>query len=147
MILIDTGALFALQNRRDANHRAAVACYEKHQAETFAIHGLILAEAWYLCEDRLGTEAARKVAASVAAGELELLPTEPEDVTIRSRMAFDRGAARRVLPCYSVGTNTATTRHAIGTANEATVTSPVHAGLGSVRSGVAPKGSSSTGST
>lgn len=80
MILVDTGVLLSLQNRRDRDHKRVQECYEAHAREAFFLHALILTEAWYLCESRIGVDAARALAASVSKGELGLLPVEGTDV-------------------------------------------------------------------
>lgn len=95
MILLDTGAILALLNRRDDVHRAAIACYDRLARETFAVHPLILAETWYLCESRVGTAAARAVTHSVARGELELLPVDRED--LHAALRIERRYAARKL--------------------------------------------------
>lgn len=79
MILVDTGALYALADRSDANHRAATTCLNT-LAEPLAIHGLILAETWYMLESRLGRLPARRLCEKVAAGDLTLLAVEADDI-------------------------------------------------------------------
>lgn len=79
LILADTGALYALADRADRNHDAA-ATYARGLREPLAVHSLILAEAWYLLESRLGTAPARRLCASVASGALVLLQVDPPDI-------------------------------------------------------------------
>ena len=79
MILVDTGAFYALADRRDRNHARSVACLRALD-QPLATHPLVLAEAWYLLEARLGRGPARRLCEQVAAGKVELLPVEPDDV-------------------------------------------------------------------
>ena len=79
MILVDTGAFYALADRRDVNHEAAVACLNRLDAP-LATHNLILTEAWYLLESRLGRAAARRLLEQVTQQRIELLAVEPSDL-------------------------------------------------------------------
>lgn len=81
MILVDTGAFYALANRSDVNHKAAVFCV-RSLGEPLATHNLILAEAWYLLESRLGRLPARRLCEQITAGTIELLPVEAEDISV-----------------------------------------------------------------
>lgn len=79
MILVDTGAFYALADRADRNHAAAVACLRSIRDE-LATHPLIAAEAWYLLENRLGRDVARRFADLIARGRIELLAVEAGDI-------------------------------------------------------------------
>lgn len=79
MILVDTGAFYALADRNDVNHLSAVACLGRLD-EPLATHGLVLAEAWYLLESRLGRAAARRLTEQVTKKRVELLAVEPSDL-------------------------------------------------------------------
>lgn len=79
MILVDTGAFYALADRADVNHRAAVDCLNRLD-EALVTHDLILAESWYLLESRLGRGAARRLMEQVTAGHIELLGVEARDI-------------------------------------------------------------------
>ena len=59
MILVDTGAFYALADRADRHHEAAAACLLKLD-DRLATHPLVAAETWYLLESRLGRQAARR---------------------------------------------------------------------------------------
>lgn len=79
MILVDTGAFYALANRSDKNHAVAAACLRSID-EPLATHALVLAETWYLLESRLGRAPGRRLCEKVASGGIALLPVEPEDI-------------------------------------------------------------------
>lgn len=79
MILVDTGAFYALADRADQNHAAAVACL-KTIDEELATHPLVIAEAWYLLENRLGRAVARRFAEQIALGRVAILPVEAGDI-------------------------------------------------------------------
>ena len=81
MILVDTGAFYALASRNDKNHAAAASC-ARTLTEPLATHPLILAEAWYLLESRLGRAAPRKLTEKVAAGAIALLDIQPDDIGV-----------------------------------------------------------------
>ncbi|MDW8328642.1 MAG: hypothetical protein RML48_01480, partial [Candidatus Bipolaricaulota bacterium] len=62
MILIDTGALYALTDRNDKNHRQAKKFYESAiRREVFALSLPVLTESWLLVEARLGRFFADKI--------------------------------------------------------------------------------------
>jgi uncharacterized protein len=79
VILVDTGAFYALADRADRNHAAAVTCLES-VADELATHPLVVAETWHMLEHRLGRAAARRFAEQIALGRVELLPVEASDV-------------------------------------------------------------------
>jgi hypothetical protein len=100
MILVDTGAFYALATRSDRNH-ASAARVIKDLAEPLVTHTLILAEIWYLLETRVGRLAARKLAERVVAGGVGLLSVESTDIasalTIERRYSdLDLGLADAV---------------------------------------------------
>ncbi|HEY6475242.1 MAG TPA: PIN domain-containing protein [Polyangia bacterium] len=78
MILVDTGAFYALADRADRHHAAAVACLRELD-DRLATHPLIAAEAWYLLESRLGRHAARRFTEQLAGGSVDLLLVEAAD--------------------------------------------------------------------
>jgi uncharacterized protein len=78
LILVDTGAFYALADRADRHHAAAASCLQDLD-ERLATHPLVVAETWYLLESRLGRHAARRFADQLALGRLDLLPVEAAD--------------------------------------------------------------------
>jgi predicted nucleic acid-binding protein len=80
VILVDTGAFYALADRSDRNHATAVECL-KSIDEELATHPLIVAETWYMLENRLGRSVARRFADQIALRRIELLAVEADDVT------------------------------------------------------------------
>jgi uncharacterized protein len=68
-LLVDTGILYALADRRDAWHRKVRAHLESAR-QTLLAPVTILPEVAYLLRDRIGAEAERVFVASVAKGEL-----------------------------------------------------------------------------
>jgi predicted nucleic acid-binding protein len=62
MILVDTGALYALADRNNKNHRQAKKFYGSIVGqEILAISLPVLTESWLLLEARLGRSVANKV--------------------------------------------------------------------------------------
>ncbi len=78
MILVDTGAFYALADRADRHHAAAVQCLRELD-ERLATHPLVAAETWYLLESRLGRHAGRRFAEQLAQGRIDLLAVEAAD--------------------------------------------------------------------
>lgn len=78
MLTIDTSGLFALLNRRDPNHRAALASLEADRGP-YAIPTGILAECAYLVERRLGAVVMDTFLADLEEGAF-LLDCGEEDV-------------------------------------------------------------------
>ncbi len=77
MILIDTGALYALTDKNDKNHRQAREFYESAiRREAFALSLPVLTESWLLLEARLGRLFAHKVWEAVNAGVFDMLELE-----------------------------------------------------------------------
>jgi predicted nucleic acid-binding protein len=55
MIFIDSGAIYAIFDKNDTNHKCAAAYYKENiKEETFIITTPILIECWFLIESRLG---------------------------------------------------------------------------------------------
>jgi len=89
MILVDTGALYALGDRRDTHHAEAVAFFRKaHPAGGFVLPLTVLVEAALLIEARLGMRPVRALWDDVGAGIFELLPVG--DQTIALARQIDR---------------------------------------------------------
>lgn len=81
MILIDTGALYALTDKNDKNHRQAKEFYASAiRREVFALSLPVLTESWLLLEARLGRFFAHKVWEAVNAGVFEILELGREDL-------------------------------------------------------------------
>jgi uncharacterized protein len=78
VILVDTGAFYALADRADVNHASAASCLDELD-DRLATHPLIAAETWYLLESRLGRHAARRFAEQLAHGRIDLLSVEAAD--------------------------------------------------------------------
>ena len=70
-LLVDTGVLYALADRRDAWH-GKVKRYLQSSAQPLLAPVTILPEVAYLLRDRIGPDAERAFVASVAKGELGL---------------------------------------------------------------------------
>jgi predicted nucleic acid-binding protein len=68
-LLVDTGVLFALADRRDAWHKK-VRAYLESSLDTLLAPVTILPEVAYLLRHRIGTHAERAFIASLADGEL-----------------------------------------------------------------------------
>ena len=61
MIFIDSGAIYAIFDKNDTNHKRASAYYKENiKKETFVITTPILVECWFLIESRLGAFFSRK---------------------------------------------------------------------------------------
>jgi predicted nucleic acid-binding protein len=79
--LVDTGALYALIDKNDVNHRVASEFYRDAAGrEVFCLSLPILAEAWLLIEARLGAYFADRLWEAVCDGVFEILPLEREDL-------------------------------------------------------------------
>ncbi len=81
MILVDTGALYALVDQNDIHHSEAKRFYKKVAGkETLCISLPILTETWLLIEARLGRYSANKLWTSVSKGAFEILKLEMDDL-------------------------------------------------------------------
>jgi predicted nucleic acid-binding protein len=79
MILVDTGALYALGDRNDAHHREAAEFLRLTKShDAFAMPVSVLIEAALLVEARLGMEYVRRLWDDVLAGVFDLLAVTPE---------------------------------------------------------------------
>lgn len=75
MILVDTGALYALADRQDAHHRDAEAYFRgAHEREVLAVPASVVVEAALFLEARLGTHAARALWDDIGGEVFYLLP-------------------------------------------------------------------------
>ncbi|GAA1940422.1 type II toxin-antitoxin system toxin ribonuclease C26 [Streptomyces durmitorensis] len=78
-ILVDTGVLIAIADRRDAHHAACVTFAEGFQGRLMVLPTVVTETAWML-ERYLSPEAEASFLDSVAAGQLELVGLEPRDL-------------------------------------------------------------------
>ena len=89
MILVDTGALYALADRDDAHHREARAFFQQtHPGQALAVPTSVLVEGVLLLEARLGAKAARALWDDVIDGVFEMLTITPDTLTMAR--AIDR---------------------------------------------------------
>lgn len=87
MILVDTGALYALADRNDAHHLEAAAFFRKAQGqEILAIPAPVLTEAALLVEARLGLHPVRALWDDVLDGLFELLPLSVETLALARKI-------------------------------------------------------------
>lgn len=83
MILVDTGALYALIDKNDLNHNNARRFYEGVAGkESLVISLPVLTEAWLLIEARLGRYFANKLWQAAIEGVFEILELEREDLKV-----------------------------------------------------------------
>ena len=81
MILIDTGAFYALIDKNDINHDSAKRFYKGIIAkETLCTSLPVLTESWMLVDARLGSYCANKLWLSASKGIFEILDIEREDL-------------------------------------------------------------------
>lgn len=89
MILVDTGALYALADRRDSHHREALAFFRRtRRREVLAVPHSVMVEAMLFIESRLGPVASRALWDDVVSGVFGLLPVTGE--IISKARAIDR---------------------------------------------------------
>ena len=79
-LLVDTGVVYALADRRDAWH-ARVRRYLRSHPDTLLAPVTILAEVAYLLRHRIGGKAERMFAESVDKGEVAIEPLAARDLT------------------------------------------------------------------
>lgn len=77
-LLVDTGVVFALADRRDAWH-AKVRRYLESTSDTLLAPVTIVPEVAYLLRSRIGADAERAFAASLAADEVAIEEVKPRD--------------------------------------------------------------------
>lgn len=89
MILVDTGALYALGDRSDTHHREAAAFFRRVRPhEVLSIPESVLTEAALLIQARRGMQLVRTLWDDVLGGVFELLPVS--DDTLALARAIDR---------------------------------------------------------
>lgn len=79
-LLVDTGVLYALADRRDAWH-ARVRTYLRSHPEALLVPVTILAEIAYLLRERIGAHAELAFVRSIAKGELAIEPVLRADLS------------------------------------------------------------------
>ena len=79
-LLVDTGVLYALADRRDSWH-ARVRTYLREHGDTLLAPVTVLPEVAYLLRDRIGAQAELAFVRSIAAGELAVEPIQRSDVS------------------------------------------------------------------
>jgi len=83
LILVDTGAFYALIDKNDVNHSAAKEFYRSVAGREVLCTSLpVLTEAWLLIDARLGSYFADRLWESVCDGTFEILPLEREDLAL-----------------------------------------------------------------
>ena len=80
LLLVDTGVLYALADRRDAWH-ARVHAYLSDHRDTLLAPVTILPEVTYLLRDRIGAHAELAFVRSIANGELAVEPVHRADLS------------------------------------------------------------------
>ena len=79
-LLVDTGVLYALTDRRDAWHER-VRAYLADYAGTLLAPVTILPEVTYLLRDRIGAHAELAFVRAIASGELAVEAVQPSDLS------------------------------------------------------------------
>ena len=105
MILVDTGALYALVDKNDSHHPDAKKFYQENAGKVvWAISQTILTESWLLLEARLGNYFATKVWESVCDGVFELLEIDTREMTVQENQtcpSLSRNDRLVALICHS----------------------------------------------
>lgn len=78
-VLVDTGVLFAVLDRDDANHAAASRLFEQGRGP-FLVPSVVLPEVCYLAHKYLGPAVELRFLSGLVAGEMALEWGEPEDL-------------------------------------------------------------------
>lgn len=84
-VLVDTGILYALADRRDAWHRRAVAWFDQ-PGEIRLVPVTVLPEAAYLIRDRLGAQVEQRFVDSLVDATLTIESLSPRDVKATGRV-------------------------------------------------------------
>jgi hypothetical protein len=94
LILVDTGALYALVDRNDVNHVAAGKFYRKVAGKEILCTSIsVLTEAWLLIDARLGNYFANQLWKGICDGALEILPLEREELQMALEIENKYGGA------------------------------------------------------
>lgn len=114
MILIDTGALYALADRRDSHHGEAAEFFRLARAsDTLALPVPVLVEAAHFLEARLGPKASRALWDDAVEGVFTLLGLS-EEILAQAR-AIDRRYADARLGLVDCASLALCEQHRIGT--------------------------------
>ncbi len=82
MILIDTGAIYAILDKNDANHKRAVDLYRSVAGkEELVLLSLVLVETWFLLDSRLGSYVASRFISSVNEGIFSFHEISLDDIS------------------------------------------------------------------
>jgi len=83
LILVDTGAFYALVDRNDVNHGSAKKFYRSVAGKKLLCSSLpVLTETWLLIDARLGRHFADRLWKAVCDGACEILPLSREDLVM-----------------------------------------------------------------
>ncbi len=81
MIFFDTGAIYALIDKNDVNHKQAKELYKNLAGKEVLCTSLpVLTEAYLLIDARLGNYFANRLWKGICDGVLEILPVESEEL-------------------------------------------------------------------
>lgn len=87
MILVDTGALYALADRDDTHHQQARSFFVRVRAqETLVVPVPVVVEAALLLEARLGMRASRALWDDILSGVFEMLPVGPDTLALARKI-------------------------------------------------------------
>ena len=87
-LLVDTGVIYALADRRDAWH-ARVRSYLQSRRDTLLAPVTILPEVAYLLRERIGARAERAFTQSIAKGEIAVETLERPDLARAGQLMSD----------------------------------------------------------
>lgn len=90
IVLIDTGAFYALADDSDRNAAVARGFFRKHlETERFVTSSAILLETWTLLRGRLRWQAAYRFLESLRGSSISVLHIQPEDLEAAWRILGD----------------------------------------------------------
>ncbi len=97
MILVDTGALYALGDRNDTHHRDATAFFRQTRGqEVLAVPGPVLTEAALLIEAQQGMQPVRALWDDVLDGVFELVAVSGETLALAREGTRRAPRSRRI---------------------------------------------------
>nr|WP_223805815.1 hypothetical protein [Pseudanabaena sp. UWO310] len=77
MLIVDTGFLLALANRKDAAHQSATQLFQKLENEEFITTWCVVTETCYLMQKRVGIDAPKLFIRKIAAGMVKIFDLDP----------------------------------------------------------------------